>query len=123
MLRFLAFSILAAAVLSAPAAADSVDSVVHAEMQKDGIPGLSLAVIEGGRVVRAQGYGLTEKGGKTPVSSATLFQAGSVSKPVAALAALHLVEQGRLSLDEDVNRRLRTWKVPENEFTRQEKVT
>lgn len=53
----------------------------------------------------------------------TLFQAGSISKPVAALAALRLVEQGKLSLDEDVNAKLVSWKVPGNEFTKEQKVT
>jgi CubicO group peptidase (beta-lactamase class C family) len=53
----------------------------------------------------------------------TLFQAGSISKPVAAMAALNKVERGRLSLDEDINRRLVSWKLPENEFTSKKKVT
>ena len=57
------------------------------------------------------------------MTTSTLFQAGSISKPVAALGALRLVEQGKLALDEDVNARLTTWKVPENEFTREKKVT
>ncbi len=64
------------------------------------------------------------KGGiSTPVTAETLFAAGSISKPVSAAAALKLVEKGRLKLDEDVNGKLRSWKVPENEFTRTEKVT
>jgi CubicO group peptidase (beta-lactamase class C family) len=53
----------------------------------------------------------------------TLFQAGSISKPVSAMGALCLVEQGKLALDDEVNTKLVTWKVPENEFTRQQKVT
>jgi CubicO group peptidase (beta-lactamase class C family) len=57
------------------------------------------------------------------VTPRTLFQAGSVSKPVAAVGALSLVEQGKLALDEDVNLKLRTWIVPENEFTEEQKVT
>jgi len=52
-----------------------------------------------------------------------LFQAGSISKPVAATGALYLVEHGKLALDEDVNRKLVSWKVPENEFTKDQKVT
>src|ERR1043166_84851 len=52
-----------------------------------------------------------------------MFQAASISKHVAAMVALHLVDEGKLSLDEDVNRKLRSWKVPENEFTKTEKVT
>ena len=51
-------------------------------------------------------------GSTTPVGTRTLFQAGSISKPVAAAAALALVEKGKLSLDEDVNQKLKTWKVP-----------
>jgi CubicO group peptidase (beta-lactamase class C family) len=103
--------------------ADKVDDVVSTEMQQHHITGLSLAIIENGDIARAKGYGCTDQGGKVPVTISTLFQAGSVSKPVAALGALHLVEQGKLSLDEDVNARLKTWKVPDNELTKDEKVT
>src|SRR5258707_2972335 len=62
-------------------------------------------------------------GEKTPATQKPLFQAGSISKPVAAAGMLALVQQGRLSLDEDVNLKLKSWKVPENEFTREQKVT
>jgi CubicO group peptidase (beta-lactamase class C family) len=57
------------------------------------------------------------------VTSSTMFQAASISKAVSATGALYLVEQGKLSLDEDVNKELTTWKVPENEFTATQKVT
>ncbi|HLO29353.1 MAG TPA: serine hydrolase, partial [Anaerolineales bacterium] len=67
--------------------------------------------------------GVSEAGTSNPVTGHTLFQAGSVSKAVTATGALVLVEQGQLQLDEDVNRRLKTWKVPENEFTKEHKVT
>src|SRR5262249_3035302 len=97
--------------------------VVQAEMRKRQIPGLSLAIIQNGEIVKAKGYGVTEKGGKSPVTSSTLFQAGSISKPVSAAGALRLVEQGKLELDGDVNAKLVTWKVPENEFTKEKKVT
>jgi CubicO group peptidase (beta-lactamase class C family) len=100
-----------------PIRADQLDDLVFAQMKKRGITGLSLAIIDGGKIVREQGYGFTDKSGKTPVTSSTLFQAGSVSKPVAALGALHLVDKGLLALDEDVNTKLRTWKVPQNKFT------
>ena len=86
-------------------------------------PGLSVAVIEGYKIVWAKGYGTTELRGTTPVTTETLFQAGSISKPVAATGMLALVEEGKLSLDEDVNVKLKTWKVPENEFTKEQKVT
>jgi CubicO group peptidase (beta-lactamase class C family) len=87
------------------------------------VPGLSVAVIDNFRIVWAKGYGVTEAGSPTPVTTKTLFQAGSISKPVAATGALTLVEHGKLSLDEDVNRKLVSWKVPENEFTKDQKVT
>jgi CubicO group peptidase (beta-lactamase class C family) len=87
------------------------------------VPGVSIAVINDGAVEWAKGYGVVEAGTTNPVTSRTLFQAASISKPVAALAALRLVEQGKLALDEDVNAKLTSWKVPENEFTKTEKVT
>jgi CubicO group peptidase (beta-lactamase class C family) len=57
------------------------------------------------------------------VTSETLFQAPSISKPVSALAALRLVQDGKLSLEENVNHKLRMWKVPENQPTAPQKVT
>jgi CubicO group peptidase (beta-lactamase class C family) len=87
------------------------------------VPGVSIAVIHNGRIEWAKGYGVREAGQAAPVETDTLFQAASISKPVAAMAALRLVQEGRLSLDEDVNRKLTTWKVPENKFTAEQKVT
>ena len=92
-------------------------------MQLYKVPGLSIAVIDNFQIVWAKAYGVIETGSATPVTPTTLFQAGSISKPVAATAALYLVEQGKLSLDENVNQKLKTWKVPDNEFTKTEKVT
>jgi CubicO group peptidase (beta-lactamase class C family) len=57
---------------------------------------------------------------KKPVTSETLFQAASISKPVSALAALHLVQEGKLSQDENVNDKLRARRVPDNQFTAQQ---
>ena len=120
-IRFAAIGLTVLCVGSAHA--DKIDDVIKIEMQKRQIPGLSIAIIEGGKIVKAQGYGVTEKDGSTAVTPSTLFQAGSVSKSVAALGALHLVEQGKLALDEDVNKKLVSWKVPDNEFTADKKVT
>ena len=86
-------------------------------------PGLSVAVINDGRIEWARGYGFTEVGGKKPVTTETMFQAASISKPVTAMAALRLVEQNKLALDEDVNKKLVSWKVLDNEFTKEQKVT
>jgi CubicO group peptidase (beta-lactamase class C family) len=92
-------------------------------MQKYNIPGLSVAVIDNYKISWAGAFGVTAPGGTEPVTTSTLFQAGSISKPVAAVGAMWLVEHGKLSLDEDVNTKLKTWKVPENEFTKDQKVT
>jgi CubicO group peptidase (beta-lactamase class C family) len=87
------------------------------------VPGLSIAVIDGSQIAWAKGYGVTETGTTTRVTTHTLFQAGSVSKTVAATGAMALVERGTLALDDDVNTRLTSWKLPENEFTANQKVT
>ena len=87
------------------------------------VPGVSVAVIENGSVNWVQGYGFVEAGSERRVTPETLFQAASISKPVAAMAALHMMQYGNFTLDEDVNLKLKTWKVPENEFTREKKVT
>ncbi|RKG79101.1 tetratricopeptide repeat protein [Corallococcus exercitus] len=87
------------------------------------IPGLSVAVYDRHALVWSKTYGVTQAGGKEPVTLETLFQAASVSKTVTALAALRAVEQGQVSLDANVNDALKCWKVPDNDFTREQKVT
>ena len=87
------------------------------------VPGFSVAVIDNFKIAWAKAYGVTEAGSAKPVTVHTLFQAGSISKPVAATGALYLVEHGKLSLDENVNDKLKTWQVPDNEFTKDQKVT
>ncbi|WP_263419784.1 beta-lactamase family protein [Terriglobus albidus] len=86
-------------------------------------PGLSVAVVEDNKLKWAKGFGVVAPGSNSPVTTDTLFQAASISKPVTAAGGLWLVEHGRLKLDEDVNLALKTWKVPENQFTEKEKVT
>ena len=80
-------------------------------MAADRVPGVSVAVIHNGAIEWARGFGVVRPGG-APVTAETLFQSGSISKPVAAMAALRLVEEGRLSLDSDVNQALTSWKIP-----------
>jgi CubicO group peptidase (beta-lactamase class C family) len=92
-------------------------------MQLYKVPGLSVAVIDNFKIAWAKGYGVTETGSHNLVTVHTLFQAGSISKPVAATGTLSLVQQGKLSLDQNVNDRLKSWQVPDNEFTKDQKVT
>ena len=88
--------------------ADDLDTLIQTQMARRQIAGLSLAIIHQGRIVDARAYGTTSRGGKIRVTTTTLFQAGSVSKPVSALGALTLVQTGKLSLDEDVNTKLKS---------------
>src|SRR3982751_1769554 len=92
-------------------------------MKEHMVPGISIAVIEGGRISWARGVGVKEAGKSDSVTPGTLFQAASISKPVAATAMLRLVERGTLQLDTNVNKYLTSWKVPDNKFTATEKVT
>jgi CubicO group peptidase (beta-lactamase class C family) len=87
------------------------------------VPGVSIAVVNDFEIEWARGYGVLEVGGDEPVTPDTRFQAASIGKTVVAVAALHLVEEGRLDLDQDVNEHLASWRVPENELTTHEKVT
>jgi CubicO group peptidase (beta-lactamase class C family) len=96
---------------------------LHELMDKFNVPGLSIAVIDDFQIVWVKAYGVIGAGSKTPVTPKTLFQAGSISKPVTAAAALSMVEAGKLSLDQNVNEQLKSWKVPDNEFTPTQKVT
>ena len=80
------------AATSRTTCASMVDDVVAAEMKEHHITGVSLAIIENNEISTARGYGFTEQSGTTPVTTSTLFHAGSVSKPVAALGALRLVD-------------------------------
>ena len=96
---------------------------IEERMRALNVPGVSVAVVNGGRIEWAKGYGVVRAGTDRTVDTATLFQAASISKPVAALGALELVEQGKLALDEDVNARLTSWRVPAAEVAGAEKVT
>ncbi|TYZ06378.1 serine hydrolase [Hymenobacter lutimineralis] len=87
------------------------------------VPGLSIAVIHNYRVEWVKGYGWADTTKRLPVTPATLFSAGSISKLVTAGAALQLVQAGKLSLDAPINTYLKSWQLPENEFTRQQPVT
>jgi CubicO group peptidase (beta-lactamase class C family) len=93
--------------------APPVRRVLADEMARLGVPGASVAVIHAGEIEWAKGYGVVTPGGAA-VTPATLFQAGSISKPVTAVAALKLVESGTLALDANVNGYTTYWKLPNN---------
>lgn len=92
-------------------------------MARYGVPGVSIAAIDDGEVAWAAAHGTTTAGGSAPVDVGTLFQAASISKAVAAVAVLALVEHGTLQLDTDVNTMLRSWRLPDSTHTATEPVT
>lgn len=96
---------------------------IEARMAHYGVPGVSIAVIKDNKIEWVKSYGVMDKDSKESVTTHTLFQAGSISKPVAAYGALHLVEQNKISLDSNINNYLKSWKLPDNEFTKSKKVT
>ena len=92
-------------------------------MRQFSVPGVSVAVIDDYQVTAAGAWGVITAGGDEPVTTETIFQAGSVSKPVTALLTLTLVGDGELQLDQPINEVLQSWKVPDNEFTEAAPVT
>jgi CubicO group peptidase (beta-lactamase class C family) len=86
------------------------------------VPGVSVAVVRNGRIVWSKGYGGVDDDGRA-VGPDTLFQAGSISKPIAALAILKLHADGKVSLDAPVNESLKQWKLPDGAAGRAEDVT
>ena len=91
-------------------------------MEELHVPGVSIAVIHDGKIEWAKGFGVAVVGG-VAVTPETMFQAGSISKPVAAMGTLKLVEEKKLSLDADVNSELTTWKLPAAEVAKGKPVT
>jgi CubicO group peptidase (beta-lactamase class C family) len=86
-------------------------------------PGVSVAVIKDFALDWAKPYGVLKAGGNRPVATDSYFEAASTSKLVTAAIVLHHVERGIFGLDEDINTYLKSWKLPENDFTRRRKVT
>jgi len=84
---------------------------------------VSIAVILYGKLDWARAYGFADKERNIAATPDTLFQAGSISKPLTALAALKRVDVGELDLDRNVDDYLKSWKLPDNEFTTTHKVT
>ena len=76
---------------------------IQERMEYYHVPGVSIAFLNEGKIAWAKGYGFTSADSSRLVDEHTLFQAASISKPVAALAALALVEEGKIGLDDDVN--------------------
>ncbi|MGH9873985.1 MAG: serine hydrolase domain-containing protein [Pyrinomonadaceae bacterium] len=84
--------------------ATKVDKFIEAEMQTQRIPGLSVTVIKNGRVIVSKGYGFANFEHRVAVKPETLFQSGSIGKQFTATAVMMLVEEGKLSLDDNLSK-------------------
>jgi CubicO group peptidase (beta-lactamase class C family) len=87
------------------------------------VPGVSIAVINNGKVEWARGYGIADLQTGRQVDEHTLFHGASLSKMVNAVTVLCFVQQGRLDLDKPVNEQLKSWQLPASEFTRTTPIT
>ena len=108
-------------LISKPGLADDGFSPVQRRIEQlreeYGIPGASVAVIEDGTIAWAQGFGVADLASGRPVTEDTLFQAQSITKTLTALATVKLLAAKQIALDEPVNRYLKGWTIPENNYT------
>jgi D-alanyl-D-alanine carboxypeptidase len=81
---------------------DAVDALVAAQMAERHIPGVSLAVVRGGKVIKATGYGIADLEHQIPVTPETVFKIGSVSKQFIATGIMLLAQDGKLTVDDPV---------------------
>ncbi|HEV3414166.1 MAG TPA: serine hydrolase domain-containing protein [Puia sp.] len=88
-----------------------------------GVKGVSIAVIHNNQVEWARGYGWADEGERRPVTTNTMFQAGSISKSLNAVGVMLLVQRHRLDLNTDINDYLRTWKFPYDSVSKGKKIT
>lgn len=112
-LAVLLFTVFSAGAFSAGVHADAIDDYIHAEMVQQNVPGLSLAIMRDGHIVRAQGYGFANLEHSVPVHPDTVFKTGAVGMQFTATAVMFLVEDGKLRLDDSVRKYLpnapRSW--------------
>ena len=92
-------------------------------MARFNVPGVSIAVVRDHQIHWAKGYGIADVATGAPVDTGTMFQAASISKPVAAMAVLRAVQDGLFTLDTDINRILTSWKLEGGGFTKDRPVT
>jgi D-alanyl-D-alanine carboxypeptidase len=85
-----------------PHAVDEVDEYIEAEMRRQHIPGLSIAVVQAGRVVKSKGYGLADVELSVGATSNTVYELQSITKSFVACGIMLLVEEGKLGLDDRI---------------------
>ena len=101
---FLTVALMCAAAVAVRA--DQVDDYVKAEMQKQRIPAVSIAIVKNGAVIKAEGYGLADIEHNIPAKPDTVFKIGSVSKQFLATGIMLLVQEGKIALDDKIGKYL-----------------
>src|SRR5699024_9012384 len=96
---------------------------IQERMNHYNVHGISIAMIEDSQISWTKNYGFLEADSDRTVSDRSIFNACSVSKFLTGMSAMKLVENGMLDLDQNVNEKLIMWEVPENEYTKNKKVT
>ena len=81
-----------------------MDAFVEKVRKEQKVPGLAVAVLRDGKLVRAKGYGLANVELDVPVKPETIFQSGSVGKQFTATAVMMLVQEGKVGLDDKVSK-------------------
>jgi CubicO group peptidase (beta-lactamase class C family) len=98
------FALLLLLIVTSPVRANKLDDYVRAEMQKQHIPGLSLAVIKEGKIIRVEGYGLANVELNVPARPETVYNIGSASKQLIAAGVMILTQDGKLSLNDRISK-------------------
>jgi CubicO group peptidase (beta-lactamase class C family) len=106
-MKKLAWALLGIFLVSGIARADRVDDLLKAEMDKHQIAGLAVTVVKNGRTVKTECYGMANLEWKVPVTRETVFEIGSMTKQFTAACILMLMEEGKLSLDDNISRHLK----------------
>jgi CubicO group peptidase (beta-lactamase class C family) len=100
---------------------DTIDQIATAELQKQHIPGMTVAVALNGRIVYSKGFGIASLENDAPANAETLIRTGSLAKPITAAAALALVDAGKLDLDAPIQKYCpafpnKRWKITTREL-------
>ena len=103
-LAFAAVAVLTPTASIQSARADDIDDYIAGQREKQKIAGLSLAVVQDGKVVKEQGYGLASIELGVPATAANVYEIGSISKTFTATLVLKLVDEGKLNLDDPISR-------------------
>ena len=102
---------------------DKLDDGIRYILDYYDVKGASISIIHNYRIIWTKGYGVTDSETSSPILNNTLFDVGSISKSISAIAVMNSLKNYGVSIDTDVSKLLDSWKLHENEFTVSKKVT